>query len=51
MKTLSEKEFRALDSYNQQKWLYENILKMTLDDFGDYLDYYYTEREWNQNCE
>lgn len=51
MKTLSEKEFRNLNSYEQQKWLYENISKMTLDDFGDYLDYYYEEREWNLNCE
>ena len=48
---MTEYKFRQLFESEQVKWLYNNISKLTLEQFQDYLDIYYKEKEWNDNCD
>ena len=45
-----EKEFKRMFTSDQAKYLWLQAWFMPLDQFEDYLDWYYQEREWNEHA-
>lgn len=44
-------ECLKLDYFQVPEWLRVNGIKLTPNEFQECLDYYYSEREWNSNCD
>lgn len=49
-----EEEKRLINNisyYLIPEWLYTNKSKLTLEQFTDILEYWYSEKEWQSNCD